>query len=69
MLRYASVATTKRGIMMTDVATVRRTYPWTTSIDGVRLTFRLMQPSDREAILAIRTRLCPMTISSSCVVT
>jgi RimJ/RimL family protein N-acetyltransferase len=37
--------------MMTDVATVRRTYPWTTSIDGVRLTFRLMEPSDGEAIL------------------
>ena len=37
--------------MMTDVATVRRTYPWTTSINGVRLTFRLMQPSDGEAIL------------------
>jgi RimJ/RimL family protein N-acetyltransferase len=36
---------------MTDVATVRRTYPWTTSIDGVRLTFRLMEPSDGEAIL------------------
>ena len=37
--------------MMTDVAAVRRTYPWTTSIDGVRLTFRLMEPSDAEAIL------------------
>jgi len=37
---------------MTDVATsVRRTYPWTTNVDGVRLTFRLMEPSDREAIL------------------
>jgi len=36
---------------MTDVATVRRTYPWTTNVDGVRLTFRLMEPSDRDAIL------------------
>ncbi len=36
---------------MTDVATVRRTYPWTTSVDGVRLTFRLMEPSDRDGIL------------------
>jgi RimJ/RimL family protein N-acetyltransferase len=36
---------------MADVATVRRTYPWTTSVDGVRLTFRLMEPTDREAIL------------------
>lgn len=36
---------------MTDVATVRRTYPWTTNVDGVRFTFRLMEPSDRDAIL------------------
>jgi RimJ/RimL family protein N-acetyltransferase len=36
---------------MTDAATIRRTYPWTTSVDGVRLTFRLMEPSDRDAIL------------------
>src|SRR5947208_7877543 len=36
---------------MTDVATVQRTYPWTTNVDGVRLTFRLMEPTDREAIL------------------
>jgi RimJ/RimL family protein N-acetyltransferase len=36
---------------MTDVAAVRRTYPWTTSVDGVRLTFRLMEPSDRDAVL------------------
>jgi len=36
---------------MTDVAAVRRTYPWTTNVDGVRLSFRLMEPSDREAML------------------
>lgn len=36
---------------MTDVAAVRRTYPWTTNVDGVRLAFRLMEPSDREAML------------------
>ena len=36
---------------MTDVAAVRRTYPWTTSVDGVRLSFRLMEPSDRDAML------------------
>ena len=36
---------------MTDATTVRRTYPWTTNLDGVRLTFRLMEPSDRDAIL------------------
>jgi RimJ/RimL family protein N-acetyltransferase len=42
---------------MTDVAAVRRTYPWTTSIDGVRLTFRLMEPADGEAILAFARSL------------
>ena len=42
---------------MTDVATVRRTYPWTTSVDGVRLTFRLMEPSDRDGILGFARAL------------
>lgn len=42
---------------MTDAPTVRRTYPWTTNVDGVRLTFRLMEPSDRDAILAFARSL------------
>lgn len=42
---------------MTDAPTVRRTYPWTTSVDGVRLTFRLMEPSDRDAIIAFARSL------------
>jgi len=42
---------------MTDAPTVRRTYPWTTNVDGVRLTFRLMEPSDRDAILAFARAL------------
>jgi len=42
---------------MTDAPTVRRTYPWTTSVDGVRLTFRLMEPSDRDAIVAFARSL------------
>lgn len=42
---------------MTDAATIRRTYPWTTSVDGVRLTFRLMEPSDRDAILVFARSL------------
>ena len=42
---------------MTDAPTVRRTYPWTTSVDGVRLIFRLMEPSDRDAILAFARAL------------
>jgi RimJ/RimL family protein N-acetyltransferase len=42
---------------MSDTATVRRTYPWTTNVDGVRLTFRLMEPSDRDAILTFARSL------------
>ena len=42
---------------MTDASTVRRTYPWTTSVDGVKLTFRLMEPSDRDAILTFARSL------------
>jgi RimJ/RimL family protein N-acetyltransferase len=42
---------------MTDAPTVRRTYPWTTNVDGVRLTFRLMEPSDRDAIIAFARSL------------
>lgn len=42
---------------MTDAPTVRRTYPWTTSVDGVKLTFRLMEPSDRDAMLAFARSL------------
>jgi len=42
---------------MTDAPTVRRTYPWTTNVDGVRLTFRLMEPSDRDAILTFARAL------------
>jgi len=36
---------------MSDSATIQRTYPWTTNISGVHLTFRLMTPADRDAIL------------------
>src|SRR2546425_1281336 len=36
---------------MADSATIQRTYPWTTTINGTELTFRLMTPGDRDAIL------------------
>jgi RimJ/RimL family protein N-acetyltransferase len=52
------VATAKGGnTTMSDTSTVRRTYPWTTNVDGVRLTFRLMEPSDRDAILTFARSL------------
>ena len=37
---------------MTQSPTIRRTYPWKTTINGTETTFRLMEPSDRDAILA-----------------
>jgi RimJ/RimL family protein N-acetyltransferase len=36
---------------MTEAAQISRTYPWTTSIDGKQVTFRLMAPSDRDGVI------------------
>ena len=36
---------------MTEAAQIRRTYPWTTNIDGKQVTFRLMTAADRAGIL------------------
>jgi RimJ/RimL family protein N-acetyltransferase len=36
---------------MTQAGAIRRTYPWQTTIEGVELTFRLMEPSDRDEVL------------------
>ena len=37
---------------MADTGVVKRTYPWQTAINGVEISFRLMELSDREKILA-----------------
>ena len=39
---------------MSDTGVVKRTYPWQTSVGGVEMTLRLMEPADadRDAILA-----------------
>ena len=39
---------------MSDTSVVKRTYPWQTSVGGVEMTLRLMEPTDadRDAILA-----------------
>ena len=42
---------------MADTSVVKRTYPWQTSINGVEISFRLMEPSDREKILAFARAL------------
>lgn len=36
---------------MAQTGSIRRTYPWTTTIDGQEVTFRLMEPSDRQAVI------------------
>ena len=36
---------------MADTSVVKRTYPWQTSVGGVEMTLRLMEPSDRDTIL------------------
>src|SRR3989304_3767432 len=36
---------------MADTNVVKRTYPWQTSVGGVEMTLRLMEPSDRDTIL------------------
>jgi len=36
---------------MTQASTFRRTYPWKTTINGKEVVFRLMEPSDRDAII------------------
>ncbi|MBF8286213.1 MAG: acetyltransferase family protein [Dehalococcoidia bacterium] len=37
---------------MADTNVVKRTYPWQTSVGGVEMTLRLMEPSDRDTILS-----------------
>src|SRR3972149_7560609 len=46
-------------LIMTQATPLHRTYPWTTTIEGLALTFRLMAPSDRDAILAFARNLPP----------
>lgn len=44
---------------MSEASTLKRTYPWTTSVDGVQITFRLMNEKDREGILEFARALPP----------
>lgn len=42
---------------MADATVVKRTYPWQTAISGVEITLRLMEPADRDDILAFARAL------------
>ena len=42
---------------MSDAPALRRTYPWTTNINGTDVTFRLMTPDDRDEIIAFARSL------------
>ncbi len=37
--------------MTESAATIQRTYPWKTSLGGTNVTFRLMSPADKDAML------------------
>jgi RimJ/RimL family protein N-acetyltransferase len=36
---------------MAQAGSIRRTYPWKTTINGTEVNFRLMEPSDRDAVI------------------
>lgn len=38
-------------------ATIKRTYPWKTNVEGVEVSFRLMQPADAKELLAFARSL------------
>ncbi len=42
---------------MADTDVIKRTYPWQTAINGVEISFRLMEPPDGEKILAFARAL------------
>ncbi len=42
---------------MAETSVVKGTYPWQTAINGVEITFRLMEPSDRDHIVAFARAL------------
>lgn len=42
---------------MPQAPTFQRTYPWTTTLEGLPVTFRLMGPSDHDAVLAFARSL------------
>lgn len=42
---------------MAEAGVVKRTYPWQTNLDGVEVSFRLMEPSDGDAVLAFARSL------------
>ena len=44
---------------MANTSVVKRTYPWQTTINEVDISFRLMDPSDRDTILAFGRSLPP----------
>ncbi|MBX7258418.1 MAG: GNAT family N-acetyltransferase, partial [Candidatus Hydrogenedentes bacterium] len=42
---------------MGTMALIKRTYPWTDTVDGRSITFRLMTPEDRDLVLAFARSL------------
>ena len=44
---------------MSEAPVLSRTYPWTTTVNGTDITFRLMTPDDRDEILEFARSLPP----------
>jgi len=42
---------------MAKTSVSKRSYPWTTTLDGKQITLRRMQPCDRHALLAFARKL------------
>ena len=42
---------------MTQTSALQRTYPWTANLDGLQVTFRLMQATDGDSLLAFARSL------------
>jgi RimJ/RimL family protein N-acetyltransferase len=59
--RYSNILTVGEFAIgegpMTQQAAIQRTYPWATTIDGKRVTFRLMTPDDREEMIRFASTL------------
>lgn len=45
------------GQMAQQTTAIQRTYPWATTINGKRVTFRLMTPDDRDELMAFAKTL------------
>src|ERR1043165_9461777 len=56
-VKSGKLKTLKIGVAMANTSVAKRNYPWTTTLDDRRVTLRLMQAKDRDALLAFARSL------------